>query len=114
MKQHISKIAFGICGFFVLGYGLAIYWSSEPDSFDVIKAATQDNQISSESMVTGYVTTHTLIKVTDVLLNKPGGYLSNDILPPSAFDVRFTFSSTRPERPKLAILRKARPRFNPA
>lgn len=36
-----------------------------------------------KKLVTGYVTTSTLITVADTLLTKSGGYLSNDVLPPS-------------------------------
>jgi hypothetical protein len=36
-------------------------------------------------VVTGYTTTATLIETVDALLNKRGGYMSNDILPPWVF-----------------------------
>ena len=35
--------------------------------------------------MTGYATTATLIETVDVLLNKRGGYMSNDIMPPWVF-----------------------------
>ena len=41
-------------------------------------AAERDQQI-----VTGYVSTATLITLVSSVLDKPGGYLSNDIMPPS-------------------------------
>lgn len=51
---------------------LAIYWSAEP-------AAIEQQEITSlEGDVTGVATTDTLIAISDTLLNKPGGYLSND------------------------------------
>lgn len=59
---------------------LAIYWSREPDQFSVIDNAQEHN--SSVQLVTGAATTTTLIKVVDVMLHKPGGFLSNDIMPP--------------------------------
>lgn len=52
------------------------YWSREPDFLSLDKA---------ESRITGVATTEMLIKSIDTLLNKPGGYLSNDIAPPSVF-----------------------------
>ena len=52
--------------------GVAIYVSIEPDMFEV----------PAESKVVGYATTETVIKMTEVLLHKRGGFLSNDILPP--------------------------------
>jgi len=63
---------------------LMFYWDSEPDTFDVQKQSQYRNKGSAE-FVTGYVTTATIIEVTETLLNKRGGYLSNDILPPSIF-----------------------------
>lgn len=58
---------------------VAWYWSREPRIFWV------DIETESGPVVTGYATTDTLIRVIDTLLEKPGGYLSNDITPPSIF-----------------------------
>ncbi|MFC3149502.1 DUF2333 family protein [Litoribrevibacter euphylliae] len=58
------------------------YWSSEPDSIPVVASATSHAEAQGNNLVTGYVTTHTLITVIDTLLEKPGGYIANDILPP--------------------------------
>ncbi len=65
---------------FVCSSGLGIYWSSEPQEFDIIQVPT-----IASSQVVGSATTNTLIRVVDELLEKPGGYLSNDILPPSVW-----------------------------
>jgi hypothetical protein len=54
---------------------------SEPDSFDTASIAGTATSSDSE-LVTGYVTASTLIKVMQTVLNKRGGYLSNDIMPP--------------------------------
>lgn len=61
--------------------GLGWYWSSEPKQFSV-----RDHAIAmtgNRGKVTGVATTATLIHVVDVLLQKRGGYLSNDVTPPS-------------------------------
>lgn len=55
------------------------YWSRMPDIFFVT------NEIDNEPVVIGYSTSDTLIRVSETLLNKPGGYLTNDIMPPSVF-----------------------------
>lgn len=60
---------------------LMLYWSDEPDLFDV-RAATRSRPEMPGKPVKGYVTTTTLIRVAGTLLDKPGGYLSNDIAPP--------------------------------
>ena len=61
------------------------WWSIEPSLFDVQAIAQQQATRHNESMVTGYVTTYTLITIASTLLDKSGGYLSNDIIPPSIF-----------------------------
>ncbi len=58
---------------------LAFWWSREPKPFWV----TSD--VSGQRAPIGYSTTQTLIEVTEILLDKPGGYLSNDIAPPGIF-----------------------------
>jgi len=60
---------------------LMFYWSQEPGLFDV-NAEARRMQAQAFNPVKGYVTTATLIHVTNTLLDKPGGYLSNDIAPP--------------------------------
>tara|TARA_B110001450_G_scaffold127778_1_gene120194 strand:- start:1499 stop:1885 length:387 start_codon:yes stop_codon:yes gene_type:complete len=57
---------------------LGIYWSNEPEPFSVLKDSN-----SGLPIVVGVTTTNTLIGVVDVLLAKPGGYLSNDLMPPA-------------------------------
>lgn len=60
------------------------YWDTEPDSFEVKQRAQYRNQ-GSDQFVTGYVTTATVIEVAQTMLNKRGGYLSNDVMPPGVF-----------------------------
>ena len=56
---------------------LGIYWSRMPDVFWVTHSVDEDR------IVVGYSTTDTLIRVAETLLEKPGGYLSNDRMPPT-------------------------------
>ena len=58
---------------------LGIYWSRTPDVFWV------NQQLNGERTIVGYSTTDTLIRISETLLEKPGGYLSNDRMPPSVF-----------------------------
>ncbi len=67
---------------------LMFYWDSEPDNIDVLaysKTLTQSLGHGSDELVTGQVTTATIIAVAETLLNKRGGYLSNDVAPPGLF-----------------------------
>jgi hypothetical protein len=56
---------------------LGWYWSQEPDF------ATFENTSVTQPRAVGAATTEMLIKTVETLLSKPGGYLSNDIIPPS-------------------------------
>jgi len=58
---------------------LGIYWSRSPDVFWV------NQSVSNERIVVGYATTDTLIRVAATMLDKPGGYLSNDRMPPGVW-----------------------------
>ena len=58
---------------------LAWYWSRMPDVFWVNDRTPDGRQ------VVGYATADTLVRVAEALLDKPGGYLTNDITPPGVF-----------------------------
>ncbi|MEM1434485.1 MAG: DUF2333 family protein [Pseudomonadota bacterium] len=59
------------------------WWNTEPDPFDVVERAEARAATRGEELVVGYVTTSTVIELAETLLTKSGGYLSNDIAPPS-------------------------------
>lgn len=76
----------GVAGLLVLLCLVSMFFlNHEPDRFNPIARATLHAQEHGHQVVTGYTTTATLIEVVDVLLNKRGGYLSNDIMPPWVF-----------------------------
>jgi len=52
------------------------YWSREPEAPQVVHSTPQP-------LVIGSTTTQALITITETLLDKPGGYLRNDMTPPS-------------------------------
>ena len=83
MSKQLVATLFGI--FILLNIVVGIYWSMEPAMFNVNAQANDKATANSHKRVTGYVTSSTLIDVVDIMLNKPGGYLSNDITPPSIF-----------------------------
>ena len=60
--------------------GLGWYWSGEPDLFDVRQQTAKI--LDNRKPVVGATTTATLVQAVDTLLDKPGGYLSNDLMPP--------------------------------
>jgi hypothetical protein len=82
----IRKLILGVLGVIVIiNLTLAFYWSREPDMFNVKKAALKRAGGDANGLVPGYTMAATLIEVASTLLNKPGGYLSNDVMPPSVF-----------------------------
>nr|WP_286198381.1 DUF2333 family protein [Salinisphaera sp. G21_0] len=58
------------------------YWSQEPDLFSVKANAEKLATDNAQNVVAGYTTTATLYTLASTLLNKPGGFLRNDIMPP--------------------------------
>jgi len=68
--------------FLVLQILMAMYFDQEPEFFNVKANAEQRAGEHKHEMVIGFVTGATFMEVTDVLLNKPGGYMSNDVMPP--------------------------------
>ena len=66
-------IAAALVALWILGW----YWSREP-------AVPEPTVVAAEAVV-GDTTTATLMRVAGTLMDKPGGYLSNDILPPGVW-----------------------------
>lgn len=64
---------------------LTVLWGREPSRADMRDTVLAGAGDKAEKPVTGYMTTATLVRVAEILLDKPGGYLSNDIMPPTVF-----------------------------
>lgn len=71
--------AWSVGGFLLLMFVMGFWVSREPDVFWVNRSA------DPELPVIGFSTTDTLIRVASTLLEKPGGYLTNDKIPPNLF-----------------------------
>jgi hypothetical protein len=80
---RIGALLFAVYAAVVIAVGL--YWSLTPDRFDVMQKAREYTSFEGDRPATGAVTTAALIGVVDTLLSKPGGFLSNDHLPPGVF-----------------------------
>lgn len=63
----------------LLFWVISVWWSQEPDIIDIREISQPHTKI------TGYPTSTALIEVSSILLNKPGGFIANDMLPPSVF-----------------------------
>jgi hypothetical protein len=83
MFKRVFLTGFGSVVIFVVSLGF--YWSGEPAAFSVQQRTAQKLALVGNDYVVGSTTTVTLITVAETLLNKPGGYLSNDISPPGIY-----------------------------
>ncbi len=63
----------------IVNLGVGWYWSRTPNIFWVNATDDEGNK------AIGFTTVDTLVRVAETLLDKPGGYLANDIAPPSLF-----------------------------
>jgi hypothetical protein len=63
--------------------GLGMYWSQQPEKFDVRAAAVAVVGDEEAAQVPGVVTVSAAAQVAETLLSKPGGFLYNDMIPPS-------------------------------
>jgi hypothetical protein len=78
MPRQLKLTIVGVVGLVVVVQLFFCWrWSREPPLYL--------DTVSEVPVVTGYITVDTLIRTVDWLLEKPGGYLSNDIYPPSVW-----------------------------
>jgi hypothetical protein len=61
------------------------WWSYEPAQFDVAALTQQRAAAHQQQVVTGSTVTSTLMGCAETLLDKRGGYISNDRFPPGLF-----------------------------
>ena len=102
--QITWKKVTGVGLFLVLiGYGVSVWWSIEPDPINPQQLTATDKN------VVGYATTTSLILTVETLLDKQGGWLSNDVMPPSIFMDNmpaFEFGALEQARDLALIMRK--------
>ncbi len=77
-------------GLFLITYLIAVVilgviWSRSPGESEPREHAQETAKQQQQKLVPGYVTTIAAIQIAETLLNKPGGYLSNDIMPPGVY-----------------------------
>ena len=80
----IGRLVVGLVAAYLLGcIFLGWWWDKEPAVFDVRANAASHAQQAQRELVIGYATTATLVRLAESLLDKRGGYLSNDLMPPA-------------------------------
>lgn len=125
-------ITAGVGVYLVLMIILGMYWSSAPSQFDVKDNAAVMAAENQQGVVVGSTTTAALITVANTMLNKPGYFLSNDIMPPGVWldnmpnweygvliqtrdltrAMRESFSRSQSQSKEDVDLAKAEPRLN--
>ena len=129
----IARALGGLIGVYLLiALVVGWYWSQEPSAFQVQQHAQNSAQQAQRQMVTGYTSVETLKQVASTLLDKPGGYISNDLAPPGLWldnmpsweygvlvqvrdltrALRKDFARSQSQSAEDADLAKAEPRFN--
>ncbi|QJR81613.1 DUF2333 family protein [Alteromonas pelagimontana] len=134
MRQYLNAkwVGAAIAILFIIFWIIGFFWSIEPDTFDIKQNARQVAANPTQTSVPGYTMTTTMITVAETLMNKPGGYLSNDVMPPSIFlddmpswefgvletvrdlalSMRKDFSRSQSQSLENPYLVKAQPKFN--
>jgi hypothetical protein len=77
------KLLYIIPGVIIVVMLAGMFWyNHEPAAFEPLLRAEQHANLHGHGPVVGFVTTSTLIETVNVLLEKRGGYMSNDLMPP--------------------------------
>ncbi len=127
-NRNIARVATvaGLC-YLLLVLALGVYWSIAPD-----RPLSQFDRDNNRESVVGSATTSALIDVAELLLDKPGGFISNDITPPGVLmddmpaweygvlmqvrdlsrAMRESYSRSQSQSQEDPDLAKAEPRFN--
>ncbi|WP_426701054.1 DUF2333 family protein [Rhodanobacter sp. Col0626] len=85
-RRGLRRVILALCALVVLFVAaLMWWWDSEPALFDPVATTQTQLQELKRPMSTGATTTAVLITSVHTLLDKRGGYLSNDKLPPGLF-----------------------------
>ncbi|MCY4563250.1 MAG: DUF2333 family protein [Gammaproteobacteria bacterium] len=85
-RKSVARTAGALIALYLAGcLALTWWWDFEPGQFAVRDNAAGEAQRSNRQVVTGYTTTASLIRLAQTLLDKRGGYLSNDLFPPGVW-----------------------------
>jgi len=78
----ISAIVFFLIATLIF---FSVYWSNEPAQLSPLELAGDAEDAGENSGFIGSASIAALINVAETLLTKPGGFLSNDIMPPGIY-----------------------------
>lgn len=128
----IQWVAALLAVYLLAAVAVGIYWSFPPKAFDPVTEAQAEASAQGIKGATGYTTVYTLSKVMTTLLEKPGGFIHNDVFPPGLWldnisnwefgalvqsrdlsrALRKDFSRSQSQSVEVEELAEAEPRFN--
>ena len=104
VKWNWKYLLSAVFALVIVFYGISVWWSVEPD------VLTPQTMTSADGKpLTGYATTTAMIESMETLLDKSGGWLGNDVMPPSVFMDNmpsFEFGALEQIRDMALIMRK--------
>jgi hypothetical protein len=81
-----AKLALALIGgYLLIALAVGWWWDHEPRPFGTQEHAAAHAAQHDRVVVIGYTTTATVIRLAETLLDKRGGYLSNDVFPPGVW-----------------------------
>ena len=84
-RKRLLAVSIGLGAVVLFVVGLGWWWAYEPPAFDPVAAAAEQARQAGVEPVTGFTTAVTVATLAETLLQKRGGYLSNDVLPPGVY-----------------------------
>ena len=85
MPRWKRLVLIGLGAYFLTVVTLGIYWSLQPDPFDVRSVALERLDGDASRLVSGAVVVSSIGQVARTLLEKPGGYVNNDVFLPGVY-----------------------------
>jgi hypothetical protein len=87
LSSHLSSriFFFSFLIYIFLTTILAFIWSDEPSQFEINELIVDYSKGKDRLIQNGSVVSLTLINVADILLHKPGGFISNDLTLPGIY-----------------------------
>ena len=85
-KRRVGVLVGAAVGLYAVAVvAVGWWWSYEPPPFDPVQTGQAQAAVLQTTPVTGFVTATTVAVLAETLLEKRGGYLSNDVFPPGLY-----------------------------
>ncbi len=81
-RAVLKTVVAALLAYLLVALVVGVYWSMMPGQFNITERARTFSGANSADPVTGIPSTIALIGVAETLLDKPGGFIHNDLFPP--------------------------------